>query len=84
MKQIECLSQTAAIETNKSQTTARLYQHPTPANTVRYTSKSGMVRGSIAAIIFGASITSGVISCSAPKHASAAHVEHLVKAGVKP
>ena len=31
MKQIECLSQTAAIETNKSQTTARLYQHPTPA-----------------------------------------------------
>lgn len=31
MKQTICHSQTPSFETNKSQTTARLYQHPTPA-----------------------------------------------------
>ena len=31
MKQTASHSQTPSFETNKSQTTARLYQHPTPA-----------------------------------------------------
>ena len=81
MKQIECISQTAAIETNKSQTTARLYQHPTAENTVRYKSKSGLVLASL--IIISACI-SGYTSWTYDRQQTAAQVEHIVKAGVKP
>ena len=81
MKQIECLSQTAAIETNKSQTTARLYQHPTAENTVRYKSKSGLV---LASLIIITACISGYTSCTYDRHQSAAQTEHLIKAGVKP
>lgn len=81
MKQIECLSQTAAVETNKNPTSARLYQHPTVDNTVRYKSKSGLVFPSLIVI---AMCIAGMVSCTADQKASAAEVEYLVKAGVKP
>ena len=90
MKQIECLSQTAEFKNNqgctpihlhKSPTTDFLHQEPTPANTVRYKSKSGLVLVSL--IIITACI-SGYTSCAYDRHQSAAQVEHLVKAGVKP
>ena len=83
MKQIECLSQTAAIETNKNQTTARLYQHPTAENTVRYKS-SGLAPAALIAITICTAIISGITSCSVDRHQSAAQTEHLIKAGVKP
>ena len=81
MKQTICHSQTPSFETNKNQTTARLYQHPTPANTVQHKS-SGLVPVSL--LIIGAAIASGLYSCTADQHATTAQTEHLVKAGVKP
>ena len=83
MKQIECLSQTADIETNKSQTTARLYQHPTPANTVQYKS-SGLAPAALFVIAICTAIISGFTSCTADQRITSAQAEHLVKAGVKP
>jgi hypothetical protein len=76
-------SQMPKFVKNPSCTNPHLYQHPTPANTVQYKSTSGMVRGSIIAIIFGASIMSGFTSCSADQHATAAQIAQI-KAGVKP
>jgi hypothetical protein len=83
MKQIECLSQTTDIETNKSQTTARLYQHPTAANTVQYKS-SGLAPAALIAITICTAIISGITSCSVDRHQTAAQVEQIAKAGVKP
>jgi hypothetical protein len=84
MKQTICNSQMPKFEKNQSNTTPFLNQPPTPENTVQYKSKSGMVRASCAAIIGSLSILSGFVSCSADQHATAAQVEHIVKAGVKP
>ena len=81
MKQTICHSQTPTFETNKSQTTACLYQHPTAENTVRYKSKSGLV---LASLIIITACISGYTSCTYDRHQSAAQVEHIVKAGVKP
>lgn len=72
------------FEKNQSNTTQFLNQPPTAANTVQYKSKSGLVRASIAAIICSVSIISGLFSCTVDQHATAAQVEHIVKAGVKP
>ncbi|AUX87019.1 hypothetical protein C3F34_13920 [Acinetobacter sp. ACNIH2] len=83
MKQIECLSQTQERTTNKSKTTACLYQHPTPENTVQYKS-SGLATAALVAITICTVILSGITSCSADRHQTAAQTEHLVKAGVKP
>lgn len=74
MKQTICHSQTPTFETNKSQTTARLYQHPTAENTVRYKSKSGLVLPSIVVI---AMCAAGLLSCTADQHATAAQVEQI-------
>ena len=81
MKQTICHSQTPSFETNKSQTTACLYQHPTEANTVRYKSKSGLV---LASLIIITACISGYTSCTYDRQQTAAQVEHIVKAGVKP
>jgi hypothetical protein len=72
------------FEKNQSNTTPFLHQHPTTENTVQYKSKSGLVRASITAIICSVSIISGLFSCTVDQHATAAQVEHIVKAGVKP
>ena len=81
MKQTICHSQTPSFETNKSQTTARLYQHPTAENTVRYKSKSGLV---LASLIIITACISGITSCSVDRQHTAAQVEQIAKAGVKP
>lgn len=77
-------SQMPEFEKNPSCTTQYLYQHPTPANTVQYKSKSGLVRASIVAIICSVSIVSGLFTCSTDQKATAAQIEHIAKAGVKP
>lgn len=69
------------IVANKRTTTSRLYQHPTAENTVQYKSKSGLVVPSLIAI---AICLIGLNSCATDQRASAAEVEHLAKAGVKP
>jgi K+ transporter len=84
MKQTICHSQMPKFEKNQSNTTPFLHQPPTAANTIQYKSKSGLVRASIAAIICSVSIISGLFSCTVDQHATAAQVEHIVKAGVKP
>lgn len=45
----------------QSQTTRHLYQHPTPTNTVKYKSKSGLV---IPCLIIIAACLGGVANCS--------------------
>ena len=50
MKQTAPHSNTPEFGVNKS-ATGRLYQHPTPANTVQYKSKSGLVFPSVIAIL---------------------------------
>ena len=74
-------SQTHQFETNKSQTTSFLYQEPTEANIVRYKSKSGLV---LVSLIIITAFISGFTLLSVDRHATAAQVEHIVKAGVKP
>lgn len=83
MKQTICHSQTPSFETNKSQTTAHLYQHPTAENTVRYKS-SGLAPAALIAITICTAIISGITSCSVDRHQSAAQVEQIIKSGVKP
>ena len=82
MKQTICHSQTPTFETNKSQTTARLYQHPTAENTVQYKS-SGLAPAALIAIAICTAIISGYTSCTYDRHQTAAQVEQI-KAGVKP
>ena len=74
-------SQMPEFVKNPSCTSQHLHQHPTPANTVQHKS-SGLVPVSL--LIIGAAIASGLYSCTADQHATAAQVEHIVKAGVKP
>lgn len=71
------------FEKNQSCTTQHLYQHPTSENTVQYKS-SGLAPAALIAIVIGAAIISGFTSCTADRHQTAAQVEHIVKAGVKP
>ncbi len=74
-------SQMPEFVKNPSCTTQHLYQHPTAANTVSYKSKSGLV---LASLIIITACISGYTSCTYDRHQTAAQVEHLVKAGVKP
>jgi hypothetical protein len=74
-------SQMPKFEKNQSNTTPFLHQPPTAENTVRYKSKSGLV---LVSLIISTACISGFTSCSADRHQTAAQVEHIVKAGVKP
>lgn len=67
----------------KSPATTPLYQPPTPENTVQY-KPSGLTPAALIAIVIGTAIISGFTSCTADRHQTAAQVEHIVKAGVKP
>ncbi|OTG81780.1 hypothetical protein [Acinetobacter sp. ANC 4648] len=68
MNQNPIQSQTASFSKVHSQTTPRLFQHPTTANTVKYKSKSGLVLASIVAI---AVCGGGLFSCTAHQNAVA-------------
>lgn len=74
-------SQMPKFEKNQSNTTPFLHQPPTPENTVQYKSKSGLV---LISLIIITAFISGFTLLSADRHATAAQVEHIVKAGVKP
>lgn len=67
----------------KSPATTPLYQHPTPENTVQY-KPSGLAPASLIAIVVCIAIFFGYVVRSADRHQTAAQVEHIVKAGVKP
>ncbi|TCB77461.1 hypothetical protein [Acinetobacter sp. ANC 4173] len=76
-------SQMPEFEKNQSNTTPFLHQPPTPENTVQYKS-SGLATAALIAITICTAILSGITSCSTDRHQTAAQVEHIVKAGVKP
>lgn len=67
----------------KSPATTPLYQPPTPENTVQY-KPSGLAPASLIAIVVSIAILFGYAVRSADRHQTAAQVEHIVKAGVKP
>lgn len=76
-------SQMPEFVKNPSCTSQHLHQHPTAENTVQYKT-SGLAPAALIAIVIGSAVISGFTSCSADRHQTAAQVEHIVKAGVKP